>query len=62
MIAQNIPANIFRKKFSFQKWKDFDSNLWEKIKEISLDKEIDFKGKITGSDISKKAIDICKKI
>ncbi|MEC9303536.1 MAG: class I SAM-dependent RNA methyltransferase [Bacteroidota bacterium] len=61
MIAQNIPANIFRKKFSFQKWKDFDSNLWEKIKETSLDKEIDFKGKITGSDISNRAIDICKK-
>ena len=61
MIAQNIPANIFRKKFSFQKWKDFDSNLWQKIKETSLDKEIDFKGKITGGDISNKAIDICKK-
>tara|TARA_B100002052_G_scaffold43020_1_gene35402 strand:+ start:1563 stop:2741 length:1179 start_codon:yes stop_codon:yes gene_type:complete len=61
LIAQNIPANIFRKKFSFQKWKDFDSNLWEKIKEVSLNKEINFNGKISGSDISNKAINICKK-
>ena len=61
LIAQNIPANIFRKKFSFQKWKDFDSDLWKKIKDVSLNKEINFNGKISGSDISNKAINICKK-
>ena len=61
MIAQNIPVNIFRKKFSFQKWKDFDSDLWENIKDVSLNKEINFNGKISGSDISNKAINICKK-
>lgn len=61
LIAKNIPVNIFRKNFSFQKWKDFDSDLWEKIKDTSLDKEINFNGKISGSDISNKAISICKK-
>tara|TARA_B100000900_G_scaffold56236_1_gene42028 strand:- start:2964 stop:4124 length:1161 start_codon:yes stop_codon:yes gene_type:complete len=61
MIAQNIPVNIFRKKFSFQNWNDFDSDLWEKIKDVSLNKEITFNGKISGGDISNKAINICKK-
>ena len=60
MIANNIPANIFRKRFGFEKWKDFDKNLWEKIKDISLEKEQVYNGKITGSDLSIQAIKICE--
>ena len=61
MIAYNIPANIFRKKFGFESWKDFDSELFEKIKDVSLDKEVDFKGTITGGDNFQKAIRISRK-
>ncbi len=50
MIAKNIPANIFRKKFGFESWKDFDTALFEKIKETSLNKICNFNGKIIGSD------------
>ena len=31
MISNNIPANIFRKSFGFEKWKNFNRSLWEKI-------------------------------
>ena len=61
LIAQNIPVNIFRKKFGFEKWNDFDKNLLEKIKESSLNKEIDYYGKIHGSDTLRKAIRISRK-
>ena len=61
MIAYNIPANIFRKKFGFESWKDFDSELFEKIKDVSLNKEVDFKGTITGGDNFQKAIRISRK-
>ena len=61
MIAYNIPANIFRNKFGFESWKDFDSELFEKIKDISLNKEVDFKGTITGGDNFQKAIRISRK-
>ena len=61
MIAYNIPANIFRNKFGFESWKDFDSELFEKIKDVSLDKEVDFKGTITGGDNFQKAIRISRK-
>ena len=61
MIAYNIPANIFRKKFGFESWKDFDSELFEKIKDVSLDKEVGFKGTITGGDNFQKAIRISRK-
>ena len=58
MIAHNIPANIFREYFGFKGWKDFDLKLWEKIKEVSLEKEINYSGKITGCDFSLDAIKI----
>jgi putative N6-adenine-specific DNA methylase len=50
MIACNIPPALHRKSFGFMNWLDFDEELWEKIKEVSIDKIIDFKGKITGCD------------
>ena len=56
MIACKIPPSINRKTFSFMKWKDFDKSLWEKIKESSLNKIIDFPNKIIGCDRSFSAI------
>jgi len=60
LIAYNIPANIFRQCFGFENWKDFDQELWETIKDASLDKEKDYNGKITGSDNFQKAVRISR--
>jgi putative N6-adenine-specific DNA methylase len=60
LIAYNIPANIFRSHFGFEGWKDFDEELWEKIKEVSLDKEKSYIGNITGSDNFQKAVRISR--
>lgn len=60
LIAYNIPANIFRKQFGFEKWKDFDRKLWETIKEVSLNKEKNYHGNITGSDNFQKAVRISR--
>lgn len=61
MIACNIPANINRKGFAFEKWKDFDEELYDKIVEVSLAKVRDFHYTITGYDkapsAARKAID-----
>ena len=61
LIAYNIPVNIFRNRFGFEGWNDFDAKLWEKIKEVSLDKETHYYGKITGSDNFQKAVRISRK-
>ena len=61
LIAYNIPVNIFRKRFGFEGWKDFDVQLWDKIKDTSLDKEINYQGKISGSDNFQKAVRISRK-
>ncbi len=56
MIACNIPANINRKEFAFEKWKDFDETLFEKIVESSLNKTREFHHKITGYDKAPSAV------
>ena len=38
MIACNIPANINRKEFAFEKWQDWDSELFDTILESLLKK------------------------
>ncbi len=56
MIACNIPANINRKGFAFEKWKDFDSELYQKIVETSLNKVKDFYYTIKGYDKAPSAV------
>jgi len=56
MIACNIPANINRKEFAFEKWQDFDSELYEKIVESSLNKTREFHYKIIGYDKAPSAV------
>lgn len=56
MIACNIPANINRKEFAFEKWSDFDQELFEKIVDVSLNKTREFHFKIVGYDKAPSAV------
>ncbi len=56
MIACNIPANINRKEFAFEKWNDFDEDLFEKIVDSSLSKTREFHYKIVGYDKAPSAV------
>ena len=60
MFALKIPANINRKTFAFQKWKDWDPELFEIIKESQLKKVINPKIQISGSDKAPSAIEKAK--
>lgn len=59
MIALNIPPGVFRKEFAFEKWKDFDSELFDKIYNDDSCEKL-FAHKIYGSDISQQAIKIAE--
>ncbi len=60
MIALGIPPGIHRKNFAFEKWNNFDSDLFSDIyNDDSGLKELKFP--IIGSDISPKAISISEK-
>ncbi|MEO9891229.1 THUMP domain-containing protein [Aurantibacter sp.] len=56
MIACNIPANINRKGFAFEKWHDFDEELFNKIVDVSLNKTKEFNHKILGYDKAPSAV------
>ncbi|MGB0981123.1 MAG: THUMP domain-containing class I SAM-dependent RNA methyltransferase [Winogradskyella sp.] len=56
MIACNIPPNLMRKEFAFERWKDWDVELFEKIEESLLKKTRDFHHKILGYDKSPSAV------
>ena len=60
MFALKIPANINRKNFAFDKWKDWDPELFEIIKESQLKKVINPKIQINGSDKAPSAIEKAK--
>jgi len=56
MIACNIPPNLMRKEFAFERWEDWDVDLFEKIEESLLKKTRDFHHKIMGYDKSPSAV------
>lgn len=56
MIACNIPPNLMRKEFGFERWEDWDVELFEKIENSLLKKTRDFHHKIIGYDKSPSAI------
>lgn len=57
LIALNIAPGVYRKEFAFQKWVDYDEELFNRIyNDESQERSFDFK--CYGSDISQQAIDI----
>lgn len=56
MIACNIPANINRKEFAFEKWNDWDNDLFDKITESLLKKTHNSDFTIDGYDKAPSAV------
>jgi putative N6-adenine-specific DNA methylase len=60
LIASKIPPGKFRQFFGFQKWKDFDEDLFEKIK-LECNSQIGLSPvKIFGSDVSEETLKFAK--
>ena len=57
MMACKIPANLNRNLFAFEKWKDWDESLFEKIKTSKLNSVVSPVGKIYGFDKAPSAIE-----
>ncbi len=61
MIAGNIPPNLHRSSFAFEKWNDWDQELFNIIEESLTKKINNINCKIFGYDISNVMIRKCKK-
>ncbi len=60
MIACNIPPNINRREFAFEKWNDWDNDLFDKVESSLLNKIKEFHFDITGYDKAPSAISKAK--
>jgi len=60
MIAMDLPAQIFRKEFAFQNWKNYDEDLFQKIKEFRINRVKEFTGKIVGYDMDARALNVAR--
>ncbi len=59
LIARNISPGIFRKEFAFEKWADYDADLFDKIyNDDSAERE--FNNHIYGYDIDMKAVNTAR--
>ncbi len=63
MMANNIPAQYYRNRFGFMRWKEFNLGEWKSVKNEE-DRKIgafDFEGEIWGNDIDETVIAQCEK-
>ena len=57
LIAQNVYPGVFRKEYAFEKWKDFDADLFDRIYNDDS-QEREFNHKIYGYDINRQTVQI----
>lgn len=60
LIARNIAPGVFRKEYAFEKWGDFDKDLFDSIYNDDAH-EREFTHRIYGYDINRNAVDIALK-
>jgi putative N6-adenine-specific DNA methylase len=60
MIACNIPANINRKEFAFEKWNDWDNDLFDQIIDALIKRTKEFHHTIVGYDKAPSAVQKAK--
>ena len=60
MFAGNIPAGKFREQFGFARWKDFDKELWQKVRDDAEAAQKEYKHQIIGSDRSGRILNVAR--
>lgn len=56
LIAKNIAPNINRDRFGFMDWKDYDKNLFAKIKNQLISQQREFNHVVIANDLSENAV------
>ena len=60
LMANNYAPGLFRERFGFMSWKNFDPEIWKKVLAETKKEIIASDAKISGSDISSGAINMSK--
>lgn len=59
LLATNTPPGIQR-SFAFEKWNEFDENIWKKIRSEAREQMVPLKAKIMGYDLESDAVNISR--
>lgn len=60
MIAKNIAPNLKREKFGFMNWKNYDADLFNKIKKEAIEVQKPLENKIIGVEISGRSLGMAR--
>ncbi len=61
LIAKNRAPRLYSEGLGFTKWKNFDAELWSKVKEEAVSEEQEIKVPITGGDINQDYADMANR-
>lgn len=57
LLQRKIAPGLFRNQFAFEQWKDFDANLWKRLKTDALKKSLSAaEAKVYGADLQELAV------
>lgn len=56
MMARHVAPNLYRPRFGFENWREFDQSLLDRIRQEAVDTQIACPHRIVGSDLSSRAI------
>lgn len=60
MMAQQIPPGLYKSRYSFMNWHDYDKKVWEDIKREAANNQLPAKAKIYASDKSIRAVNMAR--
>lgn len=60
MIAAKMAPNLKREEFGFQRWNNYDPELWAQIVKEAKEQIVQPEARITGSDIDLRSIDVAR--
>lgn len=60
LYAMNVPPQMYRQRFGFMNWKDYDNGLWQSLKREAEARIQPFNHGLWGYDIDFRAIGVCR--
>jgi putative N6-adenine-specific DNA methylase len=58
LMAGKVPSGYYRQLFAFQRWKDFDHKLWDRVRRECEENIIEPQASIHGYDMDEKAVEV----
>ena len=61
LMATNTAPGLFRRRFPFQSWPDFDRAAWDHAVDAAVDAQVEWDGLLLGNDVHRGALNLAKR-